>query len=197
MGDPDEEDDRGEPWANFLRSWRIVEYFLDVCIMTLFQRHGDQISEKETPVSLDRRLRFLRLAYGEVEALRGFQGVAKRTIERLTAHQSLRNDIVHGFPMKIEPNGTTHIVWPQLRKQKIHYHLRVVTRRQWDDFAARNGAILGGLLLLYFGLHPEGMGLDEGENITRELTVKQLARLPASKRVRQLFEELASGLPDE
>jgi hypothetical protein len=186
------EESHGDRFHGFLRAWGGAELLLDLCISQIYRHHNGREVDDQTPVTLERKLTFLKTAVATQESLTEFADVAMKAHRLLTDEKELRNLIVHGLPLKWERNGTVHFLRLEPNFESPRYRRRVVTPADWDRLDT--AAISAAAHLAFLGAVIASVGSNPGLNLSQETFgewfVKGAAAFPASKRLRQLFKEL-------
>ncbi len=175
-------------FVQFLRAWGMAELALDGCIRLLFGRHNAKAIAPAYPATLERKLEVLRVSHREFEQLADLRDLSEAIRAAFMAEKDLRNTIVHGFPLKIEDDGTAHMV----RVTKGNYTLRVVRPADWDRLDETTDRLLAWLLTLTTALNPEGSNafLDLVQELGREGLVQSAAVFPGDKRLCRLLQEV-------
>lgn len=192
MKDTDERNGHADRFHDFLRAWDGAEMLLDLCISQIFHNHNGRDMADQTPVTLERKLAFLKSAAITQSSLAHVADLAMKAHRLMTDEKELRNIIVHGVPLKQERNGTVHFLRLEPNFENPRYVLRVVRPMDWERLevvaieAAAQLSLLGTILAAE-GCDPR---LDMSQETFREWLMKGVAAFPASRHLRQLFEEL-------
>lgn len=86
-----------EPLGLATVQWAAVEQTLDVLIHLIFTHHRGNEIEAVVPVSLKRKIKYLRKAFRKIEALSQHKDAALPYFDRVIALSESRHDLVHGF----------------------------------------------------------------------------------------------------
>lgn len=194
----DEPEDHADRLFSMLRWWGLAEFALDGCLMSIMSRHETRDPLPPYPATLERKLGYLKEAIGLYPALAGGEEYMAQAVRLLTDQKKLRNDIVHGAPIKQLDDGTTYFMVLERRKGGLpHYALRTVRGEDWaqlDTTSIIAFAFLAQLEQLIRDTAPLGPGLHQGKKISSKGGVGLLSHLPISKALRKLLEELHPSL---
>jgi len=79
-------------------SWAYVEFGLDWMLREIHEPLGGQtIVEPEIPISLQRKVRYLRKAFNKLPQLASFRDRFKTIGDEIVAASDERHDLIHGF----------------------------------------------------------------------------------------------------
>ena len=188
----------GENLVGFLMTWGSMEMAIDQVIAVTYRYHNaEAVVTRLTPVTIEKKLQFLTDAAAKIPSASPFSETIESLVSRVKAEKDLRNTLVHGWPLKVEKNGTAHIVRLRPRQHEPHYELRVVKDRDWDRLMTTCAEVFALATILTFGLSPEDVARNEVENVGRAWFVKGAETFPASKQIRKLMKELLSSAPDD
>jgi hypothetical protein len=180
---------------SFMRLWGIAESMLDHRISEIFRDHDGRAIDDQTPVTLERKLNFLKKSFTDIPALAPFQGHAFAIVSGFSAEKDLRNTIVHAAPIKIERNGAVHFVRVRPNFENPAYELRIVRPKDWARLQTVCTTLLVDLMILGSALNPGSPVLHQTQDEFREWLMEGAASFPASKRIRNLLQEIVSGVP--
>ena len=180
----------GERLVSFLQVWGSMEMQIDQSVALIYQHHeGDSVGRQE-PVTIEKKLEFLTEAAAKLAGVRPMSTVVDDLVSRVMAEKDLRNTLVHGWPVKVESNGAAHIVRLRPRRHQPQYELRIVRAKDWERLEITCRKVMALNVMLIFGLFPKGVAQSEVENASQDWLLKGAKTFPASKRIRQLLEEL-------
>jgi hypothetical protein len=198
LNEPDDDDDdetEAERLFSCLRLWGLAEFALDQCIAKIFRLHGKEIPDDSFPVTLERKLKFLRAAHSKIEQLREYDDVAEDIAKLFMREKALRNIIVHGMPIKSEPNGTVHFIFLNPDRKDRRYILRVVKKSDWDRLFETSIELFALLALQDVCLNHSPSKIESHDVLNRDNALALVDDIPGSRRVRELFREAISKWP--
>lgn len=78
-------------------SWAYVEFGLDWLIREIHEPLGFQATESQVPISLTRKLRYLRKAFRSLDKLATFRDRFEKIADQIRDAADERHDLIHGF----------------------------------------------------------------------------------------------------
>lgn len=167
-----------------------MEQALDQCIALIYRLHNGRSLIPVNVVTIEKKVEALR-AFANLPTVAPYKSLIDDITRIVTDEKAARNHIVHGMPIKVEKNGTAHIVLVRPNFDSPEHLLRVVDRKEWKRLREACWEVQTYAMILTFGLTPEDVKRNEIENAgRREWFVRGADTLNASKKVRNLYKDL-------
>ena len=78
-------------------SWSFLETSLDACVMIIFEASGGKHIEDRIPLALNRKTRFLRKCFNNIDSLAGFSVEGSDLLRRVEDLAETRHFVAHGY----------------------------------------------------------------------------------------------------
>ena len=173
-----------------------MEEALGGCISLIYRYHDGRSVSTINYTTIERKIGFLR-ACAKLPSVAPHAAIIEQIADVVMREKDARNHIVHGLPIKVERNGTAHIILLRPNFETPDHILRVVDWKEWDRLDEQCWKTLARAIKLTFALLPDEVARNEVENVGSEWFVKGASLLPASKKVRDLYKELFTGDPKD
>lgn len=107
-------------------AWALLEMNLDRLNELLIAIPGAEAYEQSLPVSLSRKLKFIRKVHGNLPILQTLQADACGIADRVQVLKEKRHDLIHGFAKSHPPSGLRDLVrfhfdGPSVKEIKAQY----------------------------------------------------------------------------
>ncbi len=182
--------------VDFLRAWGSMEQVIDVCVSLLYRYHDGRSVSTVNYTTIERKIGFLRACVA-LPSVAPYASVISELSDIVMQEKVARNHIVHGTPIKVEGNGTAHIVLMRPNFETPEHILRVVDRKEWDRLCKACLRVSTLAVVLTFALLPDDVVRNEIENVSSERFKQGADAIPASKKVRDLYKELFASRADK
>lgn len=102
-------------------SWAYVEFGLDWLIREIHEPlDGQTIVESEIPISLQRKVKYLRRAFNKLPQLAQFRGRFEKIADETIAASTERHDLIHGFIISQQGDKAIMVrMLPGVKKPKL------------------------------------------------------------------------------
>ena len=170
-----------------------MEFGLDTSIAAIFRLHNGLEINSQFPVTLEKKLEFLKQAIAANPFVREAMLFARPSIIAIGEAKEFRNTVIHGLPMKIESDGTAYIVRTRHEVSGATYAVRQVGRKDWRDYEEITHEAGARFMVAALLLSPDITSqplFDGEEKPSRESVMEFTGALPVSKRLRNLVAEI-------
>jgi hypothetical protein len=102
-------------------SWAYVEFGLDWLIREIHRPlNGSQLVQADVPLSLQRKLKYLRRAFKQIEILASFRERFDKIADQIREASDERHDLIHGFIVSQQGDKAVMVrLVPGLEKPKL------------------------------------------------------------------------------
>jgi hypothetical protein len=89
--------------GNLVVNWAIAESALNHIIAIIYQKAGGKHVTHKIPVAFKRRVKFLRLCFNRVDALKPYADEGRDILRKAAKLTFIRNAVIHGAVSNYEP----------------------------------------------------------------------------------------------
>lgn len=124
-------------------NWASIEQDLDMWIALIYHDLGGRQEQPQIPVSLTRKLSFLRRAFKTITALKTLEIEAASLLSRVRDLAGKRHDLIHGALANLQPiEGRWHMIRFEYETPKGHTNWHVAkeftfSQKDFQDLEAK------------------------------------------------------------
>lgn len=94
--------------GRFTLAWAHLEFALDAAISIIHQRLSGHTIERDVPIHIGRKVKYLKLCLRKLEPLSPFRDLTLPILQEIAAAVEFRKNLVHGA-INSHPSGATEI----------------------------------------------------------------------------------------